>query len=111
MTKLSVEQVFLTNQTDLVYEILHVALDCDMDDIKNHGKTFLDENGEEVDEDDDYYDVEYDDIYQWLLVSTYYKDKVKEMGCPYLEYKGQMWAGQTFGGSSWENSGYWKVFE
>lgn len=117
MTTPSVEQVFVSNQTNLVNKLLELDDEL-IHNVYNHREYYTWKNGyceiieEEYDEEiHGECDFNYIEIYQWLLVSPYYKDKVKEMGCPYLEYKGQMWAGQTFGGLSWENSGYWKIFE
>ena len=93
--KQQVEQVFISNQTNLVNKILK------LDDELWFNVVWRDEDEEED-----------RDVYLWWLVKPEYQDNIKNLSnfC-YLEYEGEMWMGQTWYGTGIENTDEWKQFE
>ena len=85
------DKLLLKNQTKLVNKLFELG-EIEYDDIINYQE---DSEGD------------YPEIYMWILIDNNFKDIFEKLSIPLVEYEGSVWIGQTFCGTSWENSGYW----
>jgi len=102
---IEVEKVFIHYQTELIERLLdNDFIDLDYSDIVWDSYNDLMVEPEELA--DEYY--EDPAIYDWMLVSQWYRDVVEKIGLPYIQYKGDMWVGIVFGNVAIENTCYWE---